>query len=529
MINGLTLLCLLLMTGGLTYIIVQRHVAHLTRTPWWWLWLVLMTPPLSAGGWVIVSGQDPPLTFMVLLVLISFSLYYTLLQAGRIPPPSPSETKAAEASEQPTVESTVATPVEPVRAKAPPRPLDRDEEARLQQCFPWSIYYLQNLEYRPQAVICRGQLRAEPETAYTTIRTNIEAQFGERFLVMFQDGQAGKPFFALVPNPYLSASSLGTKTSRPTPRSNAPEASRPGLALVLLATTLLTTVLAGVELSGANANGSAGSVAFEQALFSAGIPYGLAILAILGLRELGRYLSAQRYQLRASLPYFIPLPPLPSLPGPGTLGAFAQIRSAIPNRKALFDLGFSGAIGGFLPALPLLFWGFVHSTPVVLATVANPTNPGAVSIEAFDPRLSIVTAVVSKLALGSAFSGDMVLRLHPVAVAALLGLVVTALNLVPVGQLDGGHIVHAMFGQRMGTNIGRVSRLLVLGLAMLGVQPWLLFWGLLLLFMPSADQPALNNVTELDGTRDLLGLLALSLLLLLILPMPKFLGSVIGL
>ena len=110
------------------------------------------------------------------------------------------------------------------------------------------------------------------------------------------------------------------------------------------------------------------------------------------------------------------------------------------------------------------------------------------------------------------------LMLHPVAVAGCLGLVITALNLMPVGQLDGGHIVHAMFGQRRGAAIGQIARLLLLGLVF--VQQEFMLWAILLFFMPVVDEPALNDVSELDNGRDLLGLLALALLVVIILPAP---------
>jgi membrane-associated protease RseP (regulator of RpoE activity) len=109
-------------------------------------------------------------------------------------------------------------------------------------------------------------------------------------------------------------------------------------------------------------------------------------------------------------------------------------------------------------------------------------------------------------------------------VAGYIGLVVTALNLMPVGQLDGGHIVHAMFGQRTGATIGRITRLLVLVLTL--KEPDFLVWAIILLFMPVADEPALNDVSELDNWRDLWGFLALVILVSIVLPPP---GSITGL
>jgi membrane-associated protease RseP (regulator of RpoE activity) len=196
------------------------------------------------------------------------------------------------------------------------------------------------------------------------------------------------------------------------------------------------------------------------------------------------------------------------------------MRSPVPNRKALFDVGIAGPIAGFLVALPLLIWGLAHSTPTELSDTSSLLN-----FTSFTPTNSLLLTLLSKLALGSQFTAESALRLHPVAVAGCLGLVITALNLMPVGQLDGGHMVHAMFGQRVGSVIGQVSRLLVLALS-LKVQEYLL-WAILLFFMPVVDEPALNDVSDLDHRRDFIGLMALSLLVLIILPAPPAVTQVL--
>jgi len=111
--------------------------------------------------------------------------------------------------------------------------------------------------------------------------------------------------------------------------------------------------------------------------------------------------------------------------------------------------------------------------------------------------------------------------LHPVAIAGYLGLIVTAFNLIPVGQLDGGHIVHAMFGQRASMAIGQFARLCMLLLSFL--EPGLLLWAIILFLMPLNDEPALNDVSELDDWRDFVGLVAIGLLLIILLPAPRIL------
>lgn len=519
---GMNLWLLLLGVVGLfTYIVLQRSVSNLTRTPVWLLWLVMMTPAFALMVWILIHGPNSPmpmgimLLFFLLIFLVGV-IYWWLVLLGRSGTPLPADPNLkAEEARIPTAE-----------INPPIRPIDRDEEAALQSCFPWTVFYLQNVEYRPQAIICRGQLRSNPEVAYKTIQENIEDQFGDRFLVVFQEGLNSKPFFALVPNPQSKSS--GTVETRPL--------HRPGLALGLLGVTLLTTMAAGVEMGMTTTPTQFfnwPSPVAAQPLFvtllatlhaffsgvwamllhlSQGLPYAVTLMAILGTHELAHYLTAQRYRIRATYPYFIPVPPAGIFPF-GTFGAFIQMRSPVPHRKALFDVGIAGPLAGFIITLPVILWGFSQSTVIQLTPESSILN-----FDSFNPSASLLLALLSKLALGSQLTVESAIKLHPVAVAGCLGVIVTALNLMPVGQLDGGHIVHAMFGQRTGAMIGQVARLLVLGLGL--VRPEYLLWAILLFFMPVIDEPALNDVSELDNRRDLWGLLSLVLLVIIVLPVP---------
>jgi membrane-associated protease RseP (regulator of RpoE activity) len=480
----------LLLLGILTYFIVQRSVASITRTPVWILWLVMMMPAFIWTAWVMMNGESQPIPLLLLVApfVLSSILYWLLVQWGR-----PAKPNSAQA--QPQAQDGLAA----IAERPTLRPIDREEEANLQNCFPWTVYYLQNIEHRPQALICRGQLRTSPEVAYKTVRENIETYFSDRFLVVFQEGLNGKPFFALVPNPQAAS----------TPAANAAASTsfRPLVALGLLVATLLTTTLAGAVMNRPDQEFPA-----DPALVLSGLPYAAALMTILGIHELGHYLTACRYRIRATLPYFIPVPPAAIFPF-GTFGAFIQLRSPIPNRKALFDVGIAGPLAGFVVTIPILLWGFAHST---LTPLSN--ESGILNFTSFKPTASLLLALLSRLALGDVLTADTALKLHPVAIAGCLGLVITALNLMPVGQLDGGHIVHAMFGQRNGAMIGQIARLLVLALSF--VQREFLLWAILLFFMPIVDEPALNDVSELDNRRDFLGLLALGLLIIIILPAP---------
>ncbi|KAF3885666.1 MULTISPECIES: site-2 protease family protein [Nostocales] len=491
----------LLLLGLITYLMVQRSVSKITRTPVWLLWLVLMTPAFLWTAWTAIYGgqQPPPRALMVWPLIVCPILYWILFQWGRR---SLKETQVEAETQKTSEPRELQLNVDPIAEPVPVRPIEPSEETQLRNCFPWSVYYIQNIEYRPQAVVCRGQLRTAPTNAYQRIKANIEAQFGDRFLIVFQEGLNGKPFFVLVPN---------TQSAKSTSNTGSEKLTRPVLASMLLAVTLLSTTLVGTTIAGVDTT----TWQANPAELLKGLPYAVALITILGIHELGHYLTARYYKIRATLPYFIPMPFFL-----GTFGAFIQMRSPIPNRKALFDVSIAGPIAGFLATLPLLYWGLANSQVVPMSEKTGIMNP-----DALNPNYSILLAVISKLALGSQLTAKSAIDLHPVAVAGFLGLIVTALNLMPVGQLDGGHIVHAIFGQRTAVVIGQIARLLLLLLSL--VQQEFFLWAVILLFLPLIDEPALNDVSDLDNKRDIGGLIAMVLLIAIVLPLPQSLARLL--
>src|SRR5213594_3852451 len=197
--------------------------------------------------------------------------------------------------------------------------------------------------------------------------------------------------------------------------------------VILLILTILTIVFFGGAWNWADYSGkpilSAESIGYGAAFFS------VPLLAILGCHEMGHYLVAKRYHVRASLPFF-----LPSIPPLGTLGAFISMRDPIPNRRALLDIGVSGPLVGFAIAIPVTLAG------LALSTASAPVAATGVG-EAIQP--SILFSLLSLFfPLPSSYA------LHPLAFAGWVGLFVTAINLLPAGQLDGGHVARALLGSR---------------------------------------------------------------------------------
>ena len=388
----------------------------------------------------------------------------------------------------------------------PPRPINTQEEKTLRSCFPWNIYYLQNIDYRPQAIFCRGKLKTLPEKAYDKIKDNVEQAFGDRFFLIFQESFKGKPFFALVPNPEAKAARQGMVQSDV----------RVGFALIMFLITLLTATVAGVTI-----NGQPGSdILSNPRSLLQGLSYSVPLLLIVAIQKFSHYFVAIHYKIRTTLPYFIPFPFLLDSFSLGTLGAILQRRSPIPHRKALFDTAIVGCLSGLIVIIPVLLWGLSLSEAVPLE------ESSAFNIQAQDPRLSFFLSLLAKLALGSALTPEMGIKLHPLATAGCVGLFITALNLMPIGQLDGGHIIHAVFGQKMAVAVGQITRILALLFAL--VHPYFWVWTIIMWLIPLVDQPALNDVTELDNKRDLLGLLTLALLIAIVLPLPQVIGNLLS-
>ena len=278
---------------------------------------------------------------------------------------------------------------------------------------------------------------------------------------------------------------------------------------VLFALTLATTTLAGVDHYAGFATDYLQRPlhASVSALLVRGLWYSLTILAILGCHELGHYLACRYYDVDASLPFFLPVPP-PMLTG--TLGAFIRIREPIPSKRMLFDIGIAGPIAGFLVAVPALFVGLAMSR--VTHVPANFTG-----VELGEPLLF---KAASKLLWGTPPEGFS-LNLHPMAFAAWFGLLATALNLFPIGQLDGGHISYAVLGRRS-TYVTLAMIVVALGLVWFSTS-WLV-WTILMIAMLFAFGPRHPRTADehvpLDRARVVLALVALAMFILCFTPAP---------
>ena len=303
-----------------------------------------------------------------------------------------------------------------------------------------------------------------------------------------QDGDGGlAPYFFEPPPPYK------------------PPKRRLWLHIMLLLATLFTTTLVGAHMQynfGHNLPffdidrvTDVFTVGLQSpALFIAGLPFSLTLLTILMAHELGHYLACVYYGVDATLPFFLPSP----MPVTGTFGAFIRIRSAIHSKRILFDIGIAGPIAGFIFLVPALGVGLAFSKVLPGINHQGTIQLGVPALEWLAQKLIFPGVATSDI------------YLHPVARAAWVGMFATALNLLPVGQLDGGHVVYALLGrsQKWITNVFLVA---LLPMGRLWSGWW--FWAVMLFFF-ARNHPPLYDHSEIGVSRVKLGVVAFCIFLL---------------
>lgn len=284
----------------------------------------------------------------------------------------------------------------------------------------------------------------------------------------------------------------------------------PLINVLLLLATILTTLAAGAALSGDNSFFRAllsGDFAGLRNAARLGAPFAVTLLGILGIHELGHYVAARLHNVAATLPYFIPMP----IGGLGTLGAFISVRSPMKSRTVLFDIGLAGPLAGFVVALPLLIVGIRLSEP---ASLFDPGLVRGLTLQNLGSSV-LVDAIVDVMV---DLRPGQTLRLHPIFFAAWLGVLLTGINLLPIGQLDGGHVAYGLLG-RSAYQLAR-GTLLLLFVAGIALSPMWIIWAVFVLFGGLHHPPPLNDITGLNRPRQIVGILTAILFFLIIIPVP---------
>ncbi|HEU4371002.1 MAG TPA: site-2 protease family protein [Methylomirabilota bacterium] len=371
-----------------------------------------------------------------------------------------------------------------LRRTSPVPPLPSEDllvtEERLRRAAE-DVLEVHERQIRGGVIVFRGRLRTEAPRALDTLLGRFEPFGYTPFLRAERDGVL------------VQAWPLGDLT----------QPARPVLALTLFALTVVSTFLAGAFFFvGSETFDAYRALPFPGWIVS-GTPFAVTLLAILGVHEFGHYFTARYYGAAVSLPYFIPAPMLF-----GTFGAVIRMRSPARDRNSLFDIAAAGPLAGLLVAIPALVLGLGWSR---LVPASGDSGLGGFGY-------SLLTRAFVHLRFGEV--DGMAVVTHPMADAAWVGCFVTALNLFPVGQLDGGRIAYALSGRRhRALGVATWVVLLALG-ALTGSVNWFVWAALLLLLVGFDHGPPLDDLTPLTRARRLIGIACLVLTVFLVPPIP---------
>lgn len=353
-----------------------------------------------------------------------------------------------------------------------------------------TFFSTETIPYQEGAIF-KGNMRgSDPEIVYSRLSTALEERLGTRYRLFLVEGSEGRPVFIVLPS-----------SNDPQPSTIAQKM----LALVLLLATIATSLEASGLLLNFDFFNNIGR--YQEVL-----PISAGIWAVFVAHELGHWFQARRYNVKLSLPFFIPSWQI------GSFGAITRFESLIPNRKALFDISITGPAAGGAVSLLLLITGLLLS---------HPGSAFQVPVQFFQG--SILVGLLTKLFLGAALEANLV-AVHPLTIVGWLGLVVTALNIMPAGQLDGGRAVQAIYGRKIARRT-TIATLVILGIVALAnpANPLVLYWAIVILFLQrSLERPSLNEITEPDDTRAILALLALFLMVATLIPLTPSLAIRLG-
>jgi membrane-associated protease RseP (regulator of RpoE activity) len=295
----------------------------------------------------------------------------------------------------------------------------------------------------------------------------------------------------------------------------------------LFVMTFFTTTVAGVAWLNLDP--------FELTNFPAGLPYSFSILLVLGMHEFGHYFASRFHGVNATLPFFIPFPAIPGFINFGTLGAVIKTKSLIPDKKAMFDIGAAGPIAGFIGSIGLIIYGLVTLPGIGYLHQIHPEYIGLEVLPSGSLTFgnSLLYSLVTKIIPtppGSYLPAMNEIYHYPSLCVGWFGLFVTAMNLLPIGQLDGGHISYTLFDTHHGI-LARIVFGIILVVGVLGFLPiigvmvpvgwtgWV-FWALILFFIVKLDHPVIADPTPLDPARRLLGWICFAILVLSFSPSP---------
>ena len=472
----------------------------------WFQSVVLISPWLLFFSLSVV-GIYLNFVSVLFLFLLSTGLYIYLGKQLRSLAQTEALTQRATAiaheqngshSDPASEEAKVSEPANPVTMAAIEDdmvPIPPDDLKVIQSIFGIDTFFVTETIPYQEGVILRGNLRGDAEATLARLSEQLQAKVGvsetnpaqPRYRLFLVEGQDGKPVVIVLPS------------------SRDPQPStlfQKGMAGLLL----LATIAASLETGGL-------MLGFDfftaPNRFAEVLPLAAGLLSVLAVHEVGHWVMAKRYQVRLSLPFFIPTWQI------GSFGAITRFESVLPSRSTLFDIAIAGPAAGGILSLVMLVTGLLLSHKGSLFQVPTEFFQG-----------SILVGTLTRVVLQESLQQSLV-DVHPLVILGWLGLVITAINLLPAGQLDGGRIVQAIYGRKIAgrTTIGTI---VILGLASI-VNPLALYWAVVVLFLQrELERPSQNELTEPNDTRAALGLLALFLTIVTLLPLTPSLAGRLG-
>lgn len=470
----------------------------------WLQSLLLMAPWLLFFG-LVAMGVYLNLASVLFLFLISTGLYIAIgrqirasvkeLTSQQPEPPTPetstpldgtlptaSQDQTLQASSQPSADEQKSP-----ESKPKAMPIPADDLRVIQGIFGVDTFFVTETIPYQEGAIFKGNLRGEADHVYARLSASLHERMQDRYRLFLVENPDGKPIAIVLPS-----------TSDPK-LTNAWQ--------LLVAIALAAVTIASCEETAGLLLGF--DVFSTPSRFAEALPIASAILAILAAHELGHRWQAARHAIRLSPPFFIPTLQI------GTFGAWTRFESLLPSRSVLFDIAAAGPLAGGLLSLIMLIAGLALSNANSLFQIPSQFFQG-----------SILVGTVAKVMLGDALKAAIV-NIHPLTIVGWLGLLINALNLMPAGQLDGGRIIQAIYGRKTASRL-TIATIILLGIASF-VNPLALYWALVIIVLQrNLERPSLNELTEPDDTRAAIGLLALFLMAMMLIPIAPGLAGRLG-
>jgi membrane-associated protease RseP (regulator of RpoE activity) len=368
-----------------------------------------------------------------------------------------------------------------------PTPIPEADLSQIRGIFGIDTFFATETIPYEEGVVFKGNLRGEPEAVHNRLTKSLQERLDDKYRLFLVENTDGKPVIIILP-------------SRTDPQRT--QLGQKAFAVILLIATIATSLEVGGLLQ--NFDLFSNPERFLEAL-----PIALGLFVVLISHEIGHWLLARRHQVQLSWPFFLPAVQI------GSFGTITRFESLVPSRNALFDIALAGPAFGGITSLLLLVIGLLLSHPGSLFQLPNQFFQG-----------SILVGSLARVVLGSALQSPIV-NIHPLVIIGWLGLVITALNLMPAGQLDGGRIVQAIYGRK---TAGRTTFATIVLLAVVSLgNPLAMYWAIVILFLQrDLERPSLNEISEPDDARAALCLLALFLMITTLLPLTPALAGRLG-